>query len=382
MPETNEIDGQDGAAGAESQTTGAPDAGQQSPEQSQQSAGAESAGAEKPEAGADKGSEDAAKAPKSALEAVRGVVNAGRDKAEAERKAGAEKPDADASKDGKPAADEAAPGDDEKAGILSKEEWSGLPPRVKARISKISANLRTEREAHAALRTQFEPTVQAYNGLMDWVDKAGLTQGEFSNALEFARLVRAEPARAYEMIQPVLQHLQAHVGEILPDDLRDAVEKGTVSEEHAKELAFARREKVRLEGTITARTEADTQAEERRAATEAINATTSAIASWEASWKASDPDYAKKKDQVWERMATLAQSEAARQRLPHARQLPGEVWIKLAAQARKDVDERIAGLLPRRQHKEPIVDGGSNANSRKVPQSGIEAVRFALSGRA
>lgn len=102
-------------------------------------------------------------------------------------------------------------------------------------------------------------------------------------AVELARLLKTDPVKAAEAIQAEARAVRIAAGEELPDDLRQDVEDGLISEERAKELA-----RLRIERQVEA-ARADRSA--RDYAQARLNAAATAVSEKERELLAKDPDY-------------------------------------------------------------------------------------------
>lgn len=346
----------------------APAASTEQPAAGAASPAAEPAAAPTDGVGAEAKNDDA---PKSALEAVRRVIDASRAKSAAEVEAGKPKvADAAAADAGAVAAEHAEVAEGEKDWLNAKE-YGELPQRVKARLGKLAK----ERKEFRAQLDANKPDIETLTQIRGYLSANGMSREDFTNGLEFMRLVRHDPKAAWDAIQPVLTALRAHVGEVLPADLQADVTEGRVTPERAKELAASRAENARLATASTARTQADTEAQAQQRARDTHTALTGAVADWEARFKASDPDYSKKAEQVWERMVVLMEGEKQAGRVLDQTRI-----VAIAEKAKKDVDARISGLLPAPKAKAPVMDGSLAGRVTKQPATALEAARMALTG--
>jgi hypothetical protein len=312
----------------------------------------------------------APEAPKSALEAVKKVMEG--DRAAAETAAGKAtattasttetKPDAAATTQDKTAADDKTAG----GSRLTKEEFDALPPKAQARFNELY------REAKTA-QTSFErakPVVQAFTELQGWIGRQGMTQEEFTYGLTLIANAKNNPAKAYEMLQPLLGDLRKHVGEELPEDLAAEVEAGTLSKERAQELARRRNEEFLNADRTKRATAASEETRRVEAAQRMSTECASAIDGYEKQWRGTDPDYAKKKDMVWNKMVALMQTEGT----PTSR----DAAVELLKKARKEVEDWMRTFVPARGAKETLPSGGANAQTRQQPTSALEAAKLGL----
>ena len=324
----------------------------------------------------DQGAE-AKKGPQSSLEAVKAVMDG--DRAAAEAAAGGANAQQAGGAQAQPAqqdeaAAHAAAAEGEKD-WLSPAEWGKLDQRVRKRITGLVSKNKAVRQEFDTYRSAAEPKARTFDDLHRFTRQLGLTGPQLGGYFELIRQIHQDPARAWQTIQPTLRYLQEHVGEVLPKDLQEAVDGGQITAEYAKQLAGERRERVRLQGDRDTRAQADEQAAVQRRFEAVVNDQTETVRAWEKNWQATDPDYAKKKDRVWERMVTLL--DEAR-RAAGGAILPKDKVLEIAERAKKDVSEWVAGLLPPKREQRPVTGGNMNVQAKREPGSSLDAARLGL----
>jgi hypothetical protein len=286
-------------------TTSNPDASQVASSTTAET-GAETAA---PAKGADESAGDAPK-PKSAFEAAKAAMakDKGADPSSADAKPNQQpKPDG---KGDEPVKPEGAKPEGEKAEIP--QEFSKHPAWI--RIAKD----RDEKAAGAEKWTRFNELATAGYGdpksAEVWMNqgaqlnRAGVTDQEKQVVLEFAVAAKRDPERAFNIIKPVYEALQGIVGEILPQDLREAVERGEMTEEAAQRLNRSEA-KQRIAGRRAQM--ADDTVKQRDEATAAHNAQTAmaqAVVSWEGRVSATEPDWARIAPLVNEQVTILREA--------------------------------------------------------------------------
>ena len=303
--------------------------------------------------------------PKSPLEAVKAVMDRGRaadaKAAGATTSATTQTQAAGAQQQGRQQQQQAA-GD----GRLTDEEFKALPEKAQKRFHALFR----ESQTFKANFEKQQPVVQAWNDLQGWARKANISEDEFTFGLQFIANVRNNPAQAWDMLQPVLQVLQRHVGEVLPQDLQAEVDAGTLTRERAQELAKTRAERARLqeqERRHGAEEQQRLEAERQRTFTAEV---TRAISGYESQWKGSDPDYPKKSQRVWERMQSIMAAEG--------RPANPAAAVVLIKRARKEVEDWMGTFIPPAKPKETLPAGGSAAQTRIDPKSPLEAAKLGL----
>ena len=173
--------------------------------------------------------EDAA--PKSALEAARAVMAKGAKDAAAEKPQGESQPaaKADADKTAKPNEaefdDPSLPFKDHPA----YKKWAS-----EHRILKVA------KEKNEQAIAQMEPRVKAHDALLNFFDTNGLKQDDVAQGLTIMAAVRNDPAKAYELLAPIVEELRVAVGEKIPADIQARIEGGLIDEASGRELAKQR----------------------------------------------------------------------------------------------------------------------------------------------
>jgi hypothetical protein len=87
----------------------------------------------------------------------------------------------------------------------------------------------------------FEEDAGRYRNVQTFMDENGITAQETADAFQFMAAVKqGDYAGAWNMIKPTVQELLVRAGEVLPDDLKQDVADGSISQERAVELSRER----------------------------------------------------------------------------------------------------------------------------------------------
>lgn len=291
-----------------------------------------------------------------ALDAVRRALNDSREKAEREAEP---KPD---ETEKEPEQNDDTGNQADKADILTNEEFQKLPPRVRKRLGKLAADVRTERAAREAL----EPRAKFYDDVNNFVHSNNLTQEQFDQGLKIIALINRDPKAAYEALKPIYGNLQRHMGEILPPDLQEQVDDGRVTPELAAQLVIERSQRELLESRQAQdherqqKQEADQAFEQRRVMAMKV------IGDWETGQKSTDPEYARKAQAITDRATIMVQSE-----MPAT----AEALLDVMNRAKAMVDKQFPG--PRRPLN-PVNIASANGQLRTEPKTALEALRQGL----
>lgn len=310
--------------------------------------------------------------PTSMLDAVRTALepdegNGGSSSQEPGRETPVRNPDPSQTDEGTAQGTEASQGADE-PDDLTDEEFKKLKPKTQRRIKTLSSQVKEKSEEIEQLR----PEVEAYRELMSSTKDAGLTDTEVSTGLEIMRQVKLNPAKAAEMLAPYVQELRQQLGMDLPDDIRQLVATGQLSQAHAQELSRQRATARLSQEQATRSTEALTAERQRSAEAEAQRQMQSALHQWDTNWQSTDPDYERMAPFVADRFQTLV---AAAIRGPNPPKDAAAV-VAIAEQARKDVAASMGAFAkpkaPTNQQPQP---GSRSSEPKPEPQSMLEAIK-------
>lgn len=264
---------------------------------------------------------------------------------------------------------------------LTKEELDRLRPKTRKRIENL-VNERRQRDGQIAELDSklgaLEPKAQRFDQMVQFIEKANLSTEEVNEGFEVMRLLKNDPLKAWERLQPIFAQLQQMVGQVLPDDLQTAVSQGEITEAHARELVKARTRALVSEND-TRRRDAQVQEEQQtRRYQEQQTAVHTAVADWEKSKVGKDPDWKLKQPRVMEivRLETLEREKRD----------PGFAWtpeeaLKFANSALERVNDEFRRFSPRPKAMDPITDVASS-RSNAQPKTALEAAKLALAQMA
>lgn len=280
----------------------------------------------------------------------------------------------DATKEKSKEAEEEDPGD------LTDEELKSYKPKTRRRFEKLDR----ENKAYVAEIKQLKPQAEGFQAVQKYAKDANLSREDVNTGFEIMRLMRNDPVKAWEALEPIVQQLQAMVGNILPADLQSQVTAGKITPEHAKELSRLRAERG-ISSSVQRETAERTQKENAAQAAEQSlalqNDVALGITKWENDWKASDPDYSLKQSRVNEAIelelnrAVLLAKEGKPNNLPRT----VEQAVKLANDVKKRVEKEMRQFLPKRNNAITHVTGnGVNNGSKPLARNMNDVVRMAV----
>lgn len=284
--------------------------------------------------------------PKSMLEAVEAAIKPASEgdssKPKVQEKTEAEKA-ADAADPAKPKEAE----EDQPPPFHEHPAWQRQIAKVKERDEKIAA---------------LSPKAEQFDKIVEFAERSNLSDKELDAGFNIMALMRRDPAKALEALRPYVSALQKAVGEVLPDDLRADVEKGNISEPHAKELAKARASQA---GSKVSAAERAKQESTRLAAD-----MKTAVQTWEGQWASSDPDYEKKAKLTRDRLVAKISADG----------MPETVadMVALAKVAKAEIDKEVGGFMPRPAAIKSEPNPGAARVTTTAPKTMLEALEAGL----
>jgi hypothetical protein len=307
--------------------------------------------------------------PKSTLDAVRAALGGGEDSGSSAAADG-EKDPAKAGADGKAkppgeaeqeAADKALP-------FHNHPRWKQVQAELK-QLRPLKKEVEQLRETAKQVE-QFKQSHDKLQSLVAWTRDAGLNGDEVNTGLEIMRLMKNDPVKAWEALQPYVAQLQTVIGDVLPKDLQTRVDNGELSRDDALAISRSRSR----EGLSRAAAEnAARKADEIRQSTETerfANAVGQSLTAWERNWQGRDPDYQRLQPYVMKEIK-LAIAENG---------LPKSVQdaVKMADTALETVKNGLKSFIPARAERKPNVTGGAGGSTTPQPKSTLDVIRNTL----
>ena len=306
---------------------------------------------------ADQGS----KTPATMLDAVKAAVG---------QTAGEQSPSSEgAEKDSDSTDPDAESAGEDDSDEFTDEETARLHSKTRRRVKKLVASNHALREEVESLR----PSAEKMQRVDAFVQQSGLSYDEVNDGFSIMRLMKTDPAKAYEALVPFMQSLEEVLGKRLPADLHQQVAQGYTTRDIAAELARQRHAAVQSRQQVQATQQQVAQRDHRSM----VENLTGAITQFESDWKKSDPDYATKQPRVTEKFE-LAMLKAIQSGNPP--RTPKDA-IALAEKCRDEVNQEIRRLVPSRPKELRPVTGGASAAAAPAPQNTLDVIRMAVGHR-
>ncbi len=221
-------------------------------------------------------------------------------------------------------------------------------------------------------RNQFREGAQQYDQVQNFLRQNGVTAEEAAEILEVRAMMKRDPAKAWEVVKPLVHQLLIDAGKILPQDLQQQVAQNQISQAAALEISRLRA----LAASQTKAVEQDRARAEENAKLDNQKAIYKAIGDREIELRRTDPDFESKMDDVQRELAWV-----------HRRDGPGDTPQKALQQLNDAVEavnkrHKAAASQQRMQQKRPITGGrvaGGNQAAAK-PTSMLDVVQMGRAG--
>lgn len=178
------------------------------------------------------------------------------------------------------------------------DQFKALPSGVKKRLGHLNTRAKKAERELDALQQQMEPLQDAhqrFTQLQNYVQEHDIQPENVTLAFNaMAAMSRGDHEAFIKMVQPWLDQAQQASGQAIAPDLRQQVEDGYLSEEHARELTKSRLQSQISQGKVDALTAKQQQQQKAQQQTHTQSQIVTAIQAREAELQSSDPDYAQK----------------------------------------------------------------------------------------
>ena len=168
---------------------------------------------------------------------------------------------------------------EEAAVAIDKPEDTKLEFHKHPRFQELISEKNSARQENEMLK----PQAARIAAIDSYLNQSGISAQEFAESLEVLRLLKSDPAAAYQKLRPTIDQLQMLTGERIPAELEAEVAAGTLSAERAKQLAQA--------SAQAQRAQAQTQGYAQSVQQQAAMAVGTALNSWDMSKRGIDPDF-------------------------------------------------------------------------------------------
>ena len=313
-----------------------------------------------------------AKKPTSMLDAVKAAI--ARDGAEKSSTSENGISEQQTSKDSDAAEDSA---EDEHPGDLTAEERAKLSERTYKRLKYFTRRANRLEKDVTRLTLELDrvrPSAESFEKLSTYVRDAGLSRDEVDDLIKVGALAKTNPWAARERVVEFLKQLDQVTGHVLPDDLKQQVQQGYISEPHALELSQHRARQHRGDVQSQHQQQARQAEQARQTEQRLVNDVATAVSAWENKWKSEDPDYRALHARVSEKMELALVRAQQAGKLPKTTAEATALADKVLAEARQEMKP----LLTKREPIRPVAGSHASPTARPKPTNMLEAIRQAV----
>ena len=215
-------------------------------------------------------------------------------------------------------------------------------------------------------KNEYKEGHRQYQQITNYLASNNINAEEASMGLQIMALMKNDPGKALEALQPFVQALQNVTGETMPDDIRSKVDDGYMDEDTGRELSRARAEAAALRQQ-NERAVAQTQQVQNQ---QVLNHLANTVTEWENKTRQTDPDYDLKQDEIDDRVRVLVSEKG--------RPTTEADAIALAEQAHAEVTQRHKGRQIARKPMRTSSGGKLGGTPTPEPNSLLEAVQNAM----
>lgn len=214
-----------------------------------------------------------------------------------------------------------------------------------------------------------EPAAEQFGKIESFMQEHHLSHDEVGELFIVGAMAKAGDPRALQKIDEYRDRLALAIGEKLPDDIKEQVESGAITEAAGKELAKSRVTTKRLEADAKTRTENDENRRRNDAAENLSKECKTATTVWEEGARKTDPDFAKKEKAVARYARALMQERGFPKN--------GNEAVAIIKEAYAEVNKDFGSVIPQKQPVSRLPTAPSSNGAKAQPKSLAEAVRQA-----
>lgn len=184
---------------------------------------------------------------------------------------------------------------------LDEESFKNEPFAKHPRFRQL---LKQKRELKAQCE-QLRGSAQRYDNVQNFLNKNEINAEEAASALIIAGQIKSNPAKAWELLQPIVTTLLQQTGQIIPADLQQRVQAGELQSEMASEMSRLR---AQAENAQRAQAAERQRATVQRAHNQATMLATTAD-QWAEERRQRDPHFAAKEPVLKDAVAGIIMAE-------------------------------------------------------------------------
>lgn len=269
---------------------------------------------------------------------------------------------------------QAAP--EEASDELTSEELETLPFGKHPRFKQVIGQRDEARQQAGELQTklaEYEPAAQQWGLVRGFMSENQLSDTDMLDGFRMMAMVRMDPLNGRKAIVDYLDQLDTALGLKLPEDLRDDLDLGRITEERAYELSRSRAAQTAQQQEQQQRQTEQQQSQQREQVQQHVSNMTTAATAWETQVRGTDPDFDRKQQLIADRMQALVAAD------PKATPKNADEMTALLNRAHTDVTSALKRIVPQPR---PVARPTSAANptvAAPQPKTMREAIALAAS---
>jgi len=244
-----------------------------------------------------------------------------------------------------------------------------MKPKTRKRFEQLQTKYRETKES----LEKYEQKAQSFDKFNTFLETNQISRDEANTLFDIGALMKKDPSRALEAITPYYNQLLQLTGNVMPNDLKQQVDQGYITEQAALDLSKQKAQNDHFRHMEIQR-EQQRQQESQRQQQELNSNIQSSLANLEKSWQTSDPDYKLKSTRIQERVKLMWYDASRKGQMPRS----VDEAVRMAETAKKDVERELRQFQPRRPIN-PVEGGGSNT-ARPEPKTTLDVIRQTVGG--
>lgn len=213
-------------------------------------------------------------------------------------------------------------------------------------------------------RNEARKGAQQFEQVQTFLNEQGINAEEAADALQLRALMKHNPTEAWKKLKPIAQELLVQAGEVLPDDLKQRVQKGELSRDAALEVSRHRAQT----GSMERQRSYEQQLAQQREHEGRVAGVRNSVASWEQQTRDRDADFDRKVEPLQREIAWIHRQEG----MPTTPEAARE-QLQRAYDA---VNKRVSEARPRKPEKRPVTGGrAAGGNQAPAPKSILDVVQ-------
>lgn len=264
---------------------------------------------------------------------------------------------------------EAAKPNPDALGDLTEDELKRYGPKTQARMRQLLGQRKEANEQAEKLKAELEPKAKKFDEIDTYIRNNNLSNEDVGVIFEIGALIRNDPFKALERVQPIYEKLLEITGDVLPAELQERVNLGYISKEDAKVQNRANRQNQFLVNRQTEDQRRAAETEQTRARTQHVNMCRESAEKWEATKVGADPDWKLKQPRIQELLKLSVLEKGYPESQAAVVQLLDSIYGR--------VSEELKQIRPQRPEIKPVTNTASTRGTAD-PNSLLDAVKTGL----